>query len=392
MYIDILSDNYNIDISKMKKDEKIIDELILLVENKILKFPYKKTYINNPLILFNNLKNINLDVSHKPYKLYSYFPKYGAFLPHRFRNKQTSIISCTNEIYYNADVLSDYFIEDIRIKTHRHNEKQSVYKAWENKAFLKKIFNLALQKQEFNPENIRTIITQNISENKVFNPTWAKSLIKLVLGDDIIGKKWLDISAGWGDRLITAMSLNMEYLGFDPNTDLINGHNKMIELFGDTNKHKIIYEPFETSIVPPNKFDIILSSPPFFNVEEYSSSQNTQSIIKFPNFNEWMIKFLFTSLLKAWISLKIGGYLVLHICDTFNLRLAEPTNLFIRNFLINSSFEGIIGIKGMSGYTRPVWVWKKLDTPKTFTYKNENTNSLKNSYNQLYKNWIKNKI
>ena len=66
---------------------------------------------------------------------------------------------------------------------------------------------------------------------------------------DLAGYKWLDISAGWGDRLIAAISLDMEYLGYDPNVKLEPGHTAIIEKFGNKDKQKICYEPFETATI-----------------------------------------------------------------------------------------------------------------------------------------------
>jgi len=386
------NENFDIDtkdlIETYQNDDKIIKELIILVKKNVIKFPYKKYSIKNPRYIFENLKYINLSVSNEPYKLYSYFPKYYSFLPPLFRNKHVSIIS-SNELYETIDILSDYFIEDLRIRTKRHNEIYSVYESWNDEDFLYKIFNQVLNEKKINNKVIRDIISKNISENKVFNPTWSKSLLTIVLGGNLKNKKWLDISAGWGDRLITAMALDMEYHGYDPNIDLINGHQKMIDMFGDQNKHFIYYKPFEKSLLPQIKFDVILTSPPFFNLETYSDNQDEQSIINYPKFNDWVVKFLFTSLLKAWNNLKVGGYLILHIGDTRNLILAEPTNIFIQNFLPFASWEGVIGIKGMTGYNRPVWVWKKAETARSIIYwKSKFPLVLANTYTRLYKSFI----
>ena len=38
----------------------------------------------------------------------------------------------------------------------------------------------------------------------------------------------MDISAGWGDRLITSILFGMEYTGYDPNPLLIDCYNNII--------------------------------------------------------------------------------------------------------------------------------------------------------------------
>jgi hypothetical protein len=260
-----------------------------------------------------------------------------------------------------------------------------VDEAWNNNFFLKKIFKQLLRQNRINNRVLREIITQNIAENKFFNPTWVKALLTTVIGRKLKNKKWLDISAGWGDRLLTAMALDMEYHGFDPNIDLIDGHHQMIDMFGNHKKHIIYYEPFEKAIIPNVKYDVILTSPPYFNLEEYAPNQKEQSIVNYPDLNDWIVNFLFASLLKAWEHLKIGGFLILHLGDTRQLQLAEPTNVFIQNFLPFASWEGIIGIKGMSGYNRPVWVWKKAkNATSVIHWKSNFPLNLSNTYTKLY--------
>jgi hypothetical protein len=369
---------------KFNKYEKIIEELLGLVKKNIIKFPYNKFLIKNPEFLFENLKYANLVVSQEQYKLYSYNPKYKSFLPALFRGEPTSIVSDIN-YYEHIDILSDYFMEEIRLKTKRNNILYSVDEAWHQEKFLKKIFRQLLQKNRITNRVLRDIITQNIAENKLFNPTWAKALLKTVIGNNLKNKKWLDISAGWGDRLLTAMALDMEYHGFDPNIDLLDGHCQMINMFGNKKKHIIYYKPFEKAILPNVKYDVIFTSPPYFNLEVYAPNQKGQSIVDYPNFDDWMVQFMFASLFKAWNHLKIGGFLILHLGDTKELHLAEPTNIFIQNFLPFASWEGIIGIKGMSGYNRPVWVWKKVNNASSVIHwKSKFPLNLSNTYTKLY--------
>ena len=195
-------------------------------------------------------------------------------------------------------------------------------------------------------------------ESKQFRPTWAKGLLTLM---KIPAKgKVLDISAGWSDRLLTAISMDMDYLGFDPNTKLIPGHEAVISMFGDPSRHRVIYKPFEDATPEEigTGYDVVLTSPPYFTTEIYSEDP-TQSVSRYPDYVAWMNRFLFPSLQKAWNALKPDGYLALHLSDPRGLMLAEPTNLFIEEYLPNASYEGIIGVTGVKGEGRPVWIWMK---------------------------------
>jgi hypothetical protein len=335
-------------------------ELIPLVKNNTIWFPYHRYTSFPPMILFNNLLNSNLKISHDKYKLKSYFPPNGFYFPPLFRNKPTTIINNKND-FNNADVLSDYFIEEIRLKSKRYDQIHSILQCWEIDNCLEIILAAALKTKEYiTPLTLRDAIYEKIQETGTFSPIRARALVKIVLGENTKNKKWLDISSGWGDRLLAAISLDMIYTGFDPNIELKKGHDEIIEFFGDNSKQRIYYEPFEKANIVDGPYDIILTSPPFFDVEKYSVGQKGQSISNYPDFNDWLVNFLFASLIKAWNNLKEGGFLMLHIGDTVMLNFSEATNMFIENNLPGASWEGVIGISGESENYRPVWCYKKL--------------------------------
>ena len=347
-------------VSNKSDEQKLIEagrKLIPLVRNNIIWFPFRKFFLTDPRKLFNNLKQINLAVKHDEYQLKSYFPPNKFYLPPIFRNKITSIVNNKGD-YQDTDIITDYYTENIRLKSKRYNQEYSILQCWETDNCLERILALALKNKNITPAILRDVIYNGITETGTFSVTRARSLIKLVLGTNTNDKKWLDISSGWGDRLITAISLEMIYTGYDPNIELKAGHDRMIEDFGDSTKQKIYYEPFEKADIEGGPYDVIMTSPPFFDVEKYSSGQ--QSINTYPEFNNWVVNFLFASLLKAWDNLKQGGFLILHLGDTKLLKVCELTNIFIENNLSGASWEGVIGISGESANYRPVWCYKKL--------------------------------
>ena len=128
-----------------------------------------------------------------------------------------------------------------------------------------------------------------------------------------------------------------------------------------------------------------MTSPPYYTVEEYVPGQVGQSIVTYPKFEEWMVKFLFRSLTLAWNKLKVGGYLILHLGDTKTCRLSEATNLYIEEYLDNSSWEGVIGIRDEHGFPRPVWVWQKVSEIKyRIFWKPENQSKTPKSLRYCY--------
>lgn len=141
-------------------------------------------------------------------------------------------------------------------------------------------------------------------------------------------KKILDLCAGWGDRLLGALARDDWidfYCGIDANKQLSTGYKNMIKTFApksSRDKYQMISQPAEIVHIPlpPNHelYDLIFTSPPFFDKEIYLDDQNRsyyhdQSINKFPNFDEWYQNFLIYTLANASDLLKKDGYVVIHI-------------------------------------------------------------------------------
>lgn len=359
-------------------------------------FPYAQYFRGNVKELFEKLqKSPGAKITIGLYQLYSYKPKYKYYEPNTFRGQFVHINS-SREDYYDIDIITDFYTEPIRLLAKRNDQDKSILESWNDSPFLYNMFKeiLSLHKADskvtISPHYVREAIYKLIHETKIFNSTWIKGLFNVVFNhESMANKKWLDISAGWGDRLITAISLNMEYLGFDPNIRLKSGHDKMIADFGNTNvSQRVIYEPFETAekYLKPNYYDVVMSSPPFFDLEIYADNQSGQSIVSFNSFNAWLVNFLFKSLLIAWNSLKENGYMILYIGDTQTMSICEPMLIFIENFLLGSTYEGVIGVAGEQNVPRPAWVFKKetVETRKLWSNTDYAKRSLNNSYPQIY--------
>ena len=152
-------------------------------------------------------------------------------------------------------------------------------------------------------------------------------------------KKWLDISAGWGDRLISALlsPYVQVYCGVDPNPCLHPGYKSIIKHLDPTHQKTctLIQDGFETATLPDTKFDLVFSSPPFFNLEVYSK-EKTDSLTKYNNMEAWFVGFLIPSITKSLDYLAPGGYLVLYIADAhgedkYIPRMIKETDILASN-------------------------------------------------------------
>lgn len=119
----------------------------------------------------------------------------------------------------------------------------------------------------------------NVSQ---FKPAVAKFLYNKYVPDN---GKVFDYSAGWGARLLGAMSLGLEYYGTDPHT--YKELNNILEYYGG--KGRIFDQCSEDSnfyhLIP--NVDFVMSSPPYFNLEIYCD-ESSQSYNRHDNYEKWL--------------------------------------------------------------------------------------------------------
>jgi len=97
-------------------------------------------------------------------------------------------------------------------------------------------------------------------------PSQFSPYISACIYKNFNAKKVLDPYAGWGDRAVGAMALDIEYIGIDSNPKLQKCYNNMFKLF--TNKCTFINEKSEyiiSELVDEYKPDLVFTSPPFWD-------------------------------------------------------------------------------------------------------------------------------
>ena len=313
---------------------------------------------------------------------------------------------------YDLDKLVDCFTGLQRMKCKRDGRDLSPFAAWNNKEYMTFVIEQYMDKKEnltsFNlresfyklnsvlPEKYRNM------ECNFFKATLAASVYDLFLRNKP-HKRVLDISAGWGDRLLAALSANLEtYLAYDPNTALQSGYKEMIDEFipddAEKEHYQVISAPFETAEtnLRGKTFDLIFTSPPYFDLEVFTT-EGEQSIISHSTFDKWMVHFLFQSLYLAWDTLAADGNMVIHI-DDFSKgdkkhRIIEPMVLFVCGWCSNARFDGVVGASGYNKkkeYKSPMWVFKhKASLKDEVDFCRE---MLREKYPELYDLILKNKL
>ena len=277
-------------------------------------------------------------------------------------------------------------------------------RTWKTEKFMTTLMGAAytLKFPKIDKGTLRTMLGLRKYICSQFKPNAAKALY-----DYFDVKNVLDFSAGWGDRLAGFYaSLNTElYVGLDPRVEnhpiyhkQAQYYDKLLTMFENEKKvffHDSPAEDFDYSEYD-DTFDIVFTSPPYFNVERYSYD-DTQSWVRYKTINDWNKDFLHKAIEKMWPSIRSGGKLCVNISDVNASskgqsskgwqQICDPMNDFIQTFP-DSKYLGAIGmemasrpnsigagtgvesgesnrkpemLKEFNGkFCEPIWIWEKI--------------------------------
>ena len=164
-------------------------------------------------------------------------------------------------------------------------------------------------------------------------------------------KSILDFTMGWGGRLIGACALNIEkYTGIDLNTELKTPYSKMVKMLKplSSTNIKLIFKDALKVDYSKIDYDMVLTSPPYYNIELYNGTEKKTK-------KEWNNNFYKPLITKTFKYLKKNGYYCLNI----NNEIYE--NICIQ--LLGNAHELIPLTKvkrtNNEKYNEYIYVWKK---------------------------------
>lgn len=127
--------------------------------------------------------------------------------------------------------------------------------------------------------------------------------------------KVLDPCGGWGGRMIGVSVVADNYCCFEPSTKTYNGLLKLNDFIRNLN-HSFNAEvhclPFEESNLEDNYYDFALTSPPYYDTEDYSDEE-TNSKNRYKTFDDWCDGFYIPLIKKTMNALKEDRVFVLNI-------------------------------------------------------------------------------
>jgi len=117
----------------------------------------------------------------------------------------------------------------------------------------------------------------------------------------------LDFSAGWGGRCLAAMAMGIPYIGIDANTNLKSAYTTMKEKLDPAANVQMFFQPSETFDFSKHAYDLVMTSPPYFRLEEY------EQMPEYGSKQGFLDKFFIPVVTGAWTHLQRGGHMALNM-------------------------------------------------------------------------------
>lgn len=209
-----------------------------------------------------------------------------------------------------ADSITDWYAEEERMKCSLNGI--SPFEYWSNNQ----------KATSLNPYTNREALYREVRACNLFNITLGIHLLIGGRGWSTVGHEGpgdvLDPAAGWGDRLGACYITGARsYHGWDTNVDLQPVYKNLSKAYENQglileNGWSVTPEPFEFATLR-HKYDTVITSPPFYNVEIYQGSKTSTSLYR--NKQEWLDKYYYPMWDKCAKALKPGGRVIAYIAD-----------------------------------------------------------------------------
>lgn len=263
----------------------------------------------------------------------------------------------TDYVKYNIDTLTDYYQYEAKLDAYNAsgNRGYSTLKrqgmpprrVWNNptyRGYMYPIVRGAILTYSpgaidiYSPQ-FRSHLFWQLKSSKMFvssySPAYMVTLIHLLRTSGVRINSLFDPFAGWGDRLLGAMRLKIPYTGCDPNPNLLDGYANMMREFGsgcepqvtrrgvECGEYNIYSSPFEDLDIN-RKFDAIITSPPYGEVEVYDVQGASQSTSRYSSRDMWF-RMYESWMVKMSGMVNRGGCIVVQVNDSPNINLVLRT-------------------------------------------------------------------
>jgi 16S rRNA G966 N2-methylase RsmD len=170
----------------------------------------------------------------------------------------------------------------------------SVLSLWKKDNLEKALrFNRKYHSTPYVSEIVRSLsFTNGLGKITMYRPLMAKTIVQ-----HFGAKSVLDVCSGWGGRMLGSLAANQDatYTGIEPCRATYYGLQNICGSLSLGERATLICDSAENALkkMPPaQRFDLALTSPPYYNLEIYDSAENTGQSMIYGSYDKWMAQFL----------------------------------------------------------------------------------------------------
>jgi hypothetical protein len=282
-----------------------------------------------------------------------------------------------------ADAVSSHYSETVRARCRFGRTRLSQMEVWNSPAGRAKVLLAASAAEKEALARVHKKLPPGMALREgllaaqrpcnYFNPVfclWVYRKLGKCLKKDPDRVRILDPSAGWGDRAIAACAYGAAvYHGFDPNSELKEAYRKIFADFAPPSRAEDFWvktEPFKGVGTAEGSYDIVLTSPPFFDLEDYPAEGGDEAR-KLPTYHAWRKHFYEPYVRQSWAAVRPGGFLVLYVDNVKGAPLTKDAGRVLqgrgaRRFATYAFRQKVdcpaLGLFN-KGHPRPAHVWQK---------------------------------
>ena len=313
-------------------------------------------------VLASELENVSFYANHTERELKDDWVKLQLW------NSNVESIASTNRI--GMKLCEQFFPNFYKIQNKKGDSLYSLWKADKLEKVLK--WNRKSHTTPYLSELKRGIyFNYNLAKSTMYRPQMAKMVVT-----NLKAKRVLDPSAGWGGRMIGLVAAGAEYVAFEPNTETYNGLIKLIEFLGIGDKVRIIKDSaLEMEKYNIGEFDLILTSPPYFDLEVYSH-EDTQSINGCDTYKMWVDKFLNPLINLGLNHLKLNGWSCWNVHNVGKMKMIDDVKEIHKDYP-NQKVFSVTSSKRQANQTNN----DKKNSDVTICYTQSKIENVKNNNN-----------
>jgi 16S rRNA G966 N2-methylase RsmD len=157
-----------------------------------------------------------------------------------------------------------------------------------------------------------------LAKSTMYRPQMAKMVVS-----NLGAKRVLDPCAGWGGRMLGTISAGAEYVAFEPNTETYKGLLRLVKFLNIEDKVRIVNDSaLEMNKYDIGEFDLVLTSPPYFDLEVYSH-EDTQSVKGCDTYSMWVNNFLKPLIELAISHMKEDGWSCWNVHNVGKMKMID---------------------------------------------------------------------